>query len=199
VPDLTLIVPSLDLDVGQAAIQRARDKAGCDLIGVVGHDVGKRMFSHTVNQCFQGIDTPYIAIMSDDCEPQTEFFLQELMMVLDLDDTWGYVCPTMPCRTPPISDMKEPYHEPRIQQVDSVPFGCVVIKHAVLEQVGALDEQTFAHYCSDTDHQYRSRDCDPPWKAVWAQHVYVHRELHPPREPQWTLDRIQFMRRWGHT
>jgi len=196
-PDLTLIVPSLDLDTAKAAMSRARDMAGCDLVEVIGHDAGARMFSHTVNQCLAGIDTPYVAIMSDDCEPHTEYFLQELMMVLDLDDTWGYVCPTMPCRTPPICDMTEAASEPLIQQVDSVPFGCVVMKHAVLEQVGSLDEKTFMHYTSDTDHVYRAREHG--WKSVWAQHVYVHREQHPPREPQWTLDRIQFLRRWGHT
>ena len=194
-PDLTLIIPTLDLDVGKAAMTRARDMAGCDLVEVIGHDAGERMFTHTVNKCLQGIDTPYVAIMSDDCEPRTEYFLQELMMVLDVDDTWGFACPTMPCRTPPICEQGGPADEPVIQQVDSVPFGCVVIKHAVLEQVGALDEQTFTHYCSDTDHQYRSREHG--WKSVWAQHVYVHRELHPPREPQWTLDRIQFLRRYG--
>ena len=196
-PDITVIIPTLDLDVGRAAMARARDKAGCDMLEIIGHDAGRRMFTHTVNQCLLDTDTPYVAIMSDDAEPQTEYWLQELMMVLDLDDKWGYVCPTMPCRTIPICNAEGPSAEPRIAQVDSVPFGCVVIKRAAIEQVGILDEQAFEHYCSDTDHQYRARDHG--WISVWAQHVYVKRELHDPREPQWTVDRINFMRRYGHT
>jgi len=70
----------------------------------------------------------------------------------------------------------------------------VLIRREVFTDVGLLDP-SMRHYASDTDHQYRARAFG--WKSAFLPHVWVEREIHPPRQPMWSEDRAVFMKRWG--
>ena len=151
-------------------------------------DEDREGFTRTVNRGLAGTEAPYICIMGDDAVPETEGWLTALRKALD---GYGFAFPTMPCRTVPISRARKASPTEQLVEIPHGPYGCVLMRREVLEEVGLLDE-AFAHYGSDVDHQKRSS-----WKSVWAAHVYVRRELHEPREPWWTEDGLRFQERYG--
>ncbi len=185
--EVTLIVPTLSdktVDVSMA---------GCAVDVLVMKDLEGAGFTRTVNYGLRQVKTLYVAIMSDDCEPKTNFWLANLLLVLELDPTFGFVCPSMPCRIESMKDAKVT-ERPSLLGVDSVSFGCVVFPRKIISRVGYLDP-SFRHYASDTDYQMRARHFG--YVSVWAQHVYVHREMHDPIVEWWEKDRKRFYERYG--
>jgi len=62
-----------------------------------------------------------------------------------------------------------------IEPVNHIPFWCVLIKHAVLAQLGPLDSQ-YIHYASDND--YCDRAAAAGWQSVWVRDVYLEHQAH---------------------
>lgn len=158
-------------------------------------DSGRGGFTRAANAGLRVVlemDTLYIGIMSDDTKPKTENWLWHLATALEQSPHHGYAAPLMPCRTEGIMGV-EPVTEPHIVEHWGVPFGCVLIRREVFRDVGLLDP-LFRHYASDTDHQFRARRFD--WKSVVCYHVWVDREVHEPRQPDWTRDQALLKQRW---
>ena len=195
---IPIIIPTLDADLPERIVAQLGEP-GVDLdCGVhVVHDQVEQGFTRTVNEglrwALDETDAQHIAIMSDDCKPQTDGWLAALIDALNDDEANGFAAPLMPCRTPGVMGQK-PVNNRKIVEHWAVPYGCVLIRRAVFRDVGLLDP-VYAHYCSDTDHQYRSRLFG--WRSVVCWHVYVDREVHPPRQPMWSKDQAVLKRRWG--
>jgi len=196
-PTIGLIIPTLDPMKAQASKDKWAD-AGLDYLYMLAVDNECEGFTKTVNIGFECLALEeqdgnyyfdYFGILGDDAVPETEGWLLELRKALERG--YGFAFPTMPCRTIPISRARRASPTEQLVEIPHGPYGCVLMRREVLEEVGLLDE-AFSHYGSDVDHQRRSS-----WKSVWAAHVYVHRELHEPREPWWTEDGEEFRRRYG--
>lgn len=214
---VAIVTPTLDASLGWATIYAAKKTCGLPEIDVDvfvwdDHTEPRQRYTRTINTGLRlALETEatrtyqkrynYICLLNDDCEPQTDNWLAELIRCFDFGgpmlgdgERIGYVAPGQPCRTVGMMESEGPSDEPQIRHIFAVPFGCVVIRREVFTDVGLLDPM-FVHYASDTDHQYRSRSFG--WQSVWAPHVWVHRESHPPMMDLWTQDRRAFEKRWG--
>ena len=194
-PKIGLVVPTLDPKKAQASKDRWAEP-GLDYVWLLSIDKRGEGFTRTVNRGLELLITEcdltecdYFGILGDDAVPETDGWLLALRKALD--EGYGFAFPTMPCRTMPISRARRASPTEQLIEIPHGPYGCVLMRKEVLDEVGLLDEM-FIHYGSDVDHQRRSS-----WKSVWAAHVYVHRELHEPREPWWTEDGQRFRERYG--
>lgn len=194
---IPIVIPTLDPALPERiAAQLNAHEPGMDIDAIIQIDLARTGFTRAVNEGLKialnrGMD--YIGIMTDDCQPQTDGWLDKLVAALEDDDANGVAAPLMHCRTEGVNGI-EPKTEPFVVEHWGVPYGCVVIRREMLRDVGLLDP-IFGHYCSDTDHQFRARRFG--WRSVVCWHVYVDRELHPPRQPMWREDQAALKRRWG--
>jgi GT2 family glycosyltransferase len=192
---LPIIVPTLDADLPERIVaQLGEPGIDCDVHVV--HDQIRQGFTRTVNEGLRwALDTgaQIVGIMSDDCRPTTDGWLVALVEALESDAHNGFAAPLMPCRTPGIMD-QAPVSRRKIVEHWGLSYGCVLIKREVLRDVGLLDP-VFDHYCSDTDHQFRARLFG--WRSVVCWHVFVDRDVHPPRQPLWNQDQAKLKKRWG--
>ena len=102
---MTLIVPTLDSEKGWKTAWKAMETAGCNPVVMVSFDEFGDGFTKTVNRALEWCKDD-VCIMSDDAVPQTINWLSKLRKVLDRG--YGFVAPTMPCRTFPISKARRP-------------------------------------------------------------------------------------------
>lgn len=194
---IPIVIPTLDADLPtRLADQLNAREPGMNIDAIIQIDEARTGFTRAVNEGLKVAlqrDAAYIGIMTDDCQPQTDDWLAKLVTALEEDDANGVAAPLMPCRTAGVNGI-EPKATPFVVEHWGVPYGCAVIRREMLRDVGLLDP-VFRHYCSDTDHQFRARRFG--WRSVVCWHVYVERELHPPRRPMWEQDQAALKRRWG--
>ena len=62
-----------------------------------------------------------------------------------------------------------------LMEVDHLPFWCVLIKRAVIDKIGLLDED-FIHYGSD--NYYSKCATRAGFKSVWVQDVFLKHTHH---------------------
>lgn len=207
---IAVVMPTLDLELyeaqARAAVMEQRSGVGWAKLFCVQDSEPLQRYTKTVNRglrlalddewSHEGAMLPwdYICLMNDDTEPVTRNWLAELVWCMEQNDEIGYVAPAQPCRTEGMMEAEGPTDEPELRYIFAVPFGCVLIRREVFQDVGLLDP-TFVHYCSDTDHQYRARAFG--WMSAWAPHIWVNREAHEPKlAQQWYVDRARFYERW---
>jgi hypothetical protein len=215
VSNIAVVCPTLDVELHEVHVQEAVDRGGVERFWLYMMQDGepRQRYTRIVNRGIRlafadegarYIDDPdytppwdYICLMNDDTAPVTDNWLAELVWCMGRDDKIGYVAPGQPCRTegmPREVTPEYPTSTPEVRDIFAVPFGCVLIRREVFTDVGLLDP-TFVHYCSDTDHQFRARAFG--WRSVWAPHIWVDRESHPPKLMDlWYRDRALFYERW---
>ncbi len=176
---MKIIIPTLD----RAQAERTAERAGiAEPVIVV--DEARAGFTQTVNRGLrESLDGELVGVLVDDAEPVTKDWLKRLTDPFDKSQV-GFVGPSGPCRTDPQNQGK-PNEPLRYILVDHLAFFCVVMRTQMLKEVGLLDE-SFVHYGSDVDLQWRARQHD--WYSLWAKGVYVHHGLHYPVGEWWARD-----------
>jgi len=192
---ITIIVPTLDLERGEATMEAARELAGCAVESQIVVDTAGTGFTGTVNRGIKRIYHGDICILADDCEPSQDWLA---MLVAHADayrwrKVW-FAGPSGPCRTAPQNSGRPgDYRRPCI--VSHVAGFCLLIKAEAIEALGGLDAR-FTHYASDVDLQWRGQR-DHQAASLWVPGVYVGHGLHQPRADWWQHDQALLSELWG--
>ena len=167
--DYTIIVPTLDWAVGIKTGRAALANAGCDaLLDIIVDEYGEG-FTRTVNRGLRTLSTPYVCLLNDDAYPVTDNWLVLLRDAIDSKPEYGFAGPSGRCRGE-VQSSGWPGMPYGLRNVLLLSFFCVLIKRAVLEDVGLLDED-FAHYASDNWLMFEAYKRG--WRGVLVQHVFV--------------------------
>lgn len=169
---ITIIIPTLDEAKGQDVGKLALLTAGCSakLIVVAGP---KRGFTKTVNDGIRQTDREDICLLNDDVTCFQYGWLAILQRALYSSPEYSIAAPTGKSKTRPMGI--SPGGLTGIGVVDKVPFWCVLIRRAVLDDVGLLDE-SLTHYASDVWYCFIARRAG--WKLIWVRDVYLHHRAH---------------------
>ena len=174
--DITIVLPTLTLETGQATGNLAKISSGCrDHVQiVVSHDTEPLGFSRTVNAGIlrAGPETD-ICILNDDIFEFQYGWLETLRRVLYSNPTYGVSGPSGKSASAPANRGGPGQHGTQV--VDQLSFWCVLLKRDMIKQLGILDE-AFIHYCSDTWYCKVMRDAG--WKCVWAKAVFLRHRHH---------------------
>ena len=168
---ITIIIPTLDKERGEATGRLALLAAGCDaeLIVVAGPERG---FTKTVNEGMRQVTAGDICILNDDIGRFQHGWLRSLRNGLYANPRYGIAGPS--------GKSASESREGRVgmtglKVVRTLSFWCVLIKSAVIKDIGVLDER-FIHYCSDND--YCDRATRHKWQCVWVKRVFLDHQHH---------------------
>jgi len=170
---IDIIIPTLDHVTGASTGSLALLTAGCDarLLVVNGPQRG---FTATVNDGLARARADAdVCILNDDIHWFTHGWLEILRRALYSNARYGLACPTGKSRTAPMA--KAHIGGTGIEPVNCIPFWCVLIRHAVLAQIGPLDSR-YIHYASDND--YCDRAAAAGWQSIWVRDVYLEHQAH---------------------
>ena len=117
-----------------------------------------------VNQGIKLSSAPYVCVMNNDTVVHTKGWLSQLIAVAAIEPDIGLVNPRFEVKIKQRSD--KPYIE-----VDFCRGYCILIKRAVLEKIGGLDEGYGLGYYDDDDFSVRALRAR--FKCVRANDVYV--------------------------
>lgn len=117
-----------------------------------------------VNQGIGLSKSPYVCIMNNDTVVRTGDWLAELIDVADSSPDIGLVNPNFEVRHKEVS--KKPFAE-----IDFCRGYCILIKRAVIEKIGALDEEYGLGYYDDDDYSVRAIRAG--FLCVKANNVFV--------------------------
>jgi len=132
-------------------------------------------------------------VLNDDCAVGLGWLATLWEELESRPDCW-FAGPSGPCRTAPQCTGGKGDERPP-QVVSHVAGFCLVMKREALQALGPLDE-AFRHYGSDVDMQWRAQR-DHGKRSLWVPSVFVDRGLHAPHEPWYTMDNVEFWKRWG--
>lgn len=117
-----------------------------------------------VNQGIKMSDAPYICVMNNDTVVRTKGWLSKLAAVAELEPEIGLVNPKFEAK---VRDRPgRPYIE-----IDFCRGYCILVKRAVIEKIGGLDEGYGLGYYDDDDFSVRALRAH--FKCVRANDVYV--------------------------
>ena len=169
---IALIIPTLDADLGAATGALAQLTAGCAtrLLVVSGPPRG---FTATVNDGLAQTTTEDVCILNDDVLWFTPGWLATLSAALYSATDIGLDGPTGKSNTVPMC--KGAIGAAGLEDVAHLPFWCVLIRRAVLQQLGALDAR-YIHYASD--NAYCDAAVAAGWRNVWVRAVYLAHQAH---------------------
>lgn len=212
---VTIIIPTLEPERAVKTARQAIARAGCSKRATVQvvHDQDGEGFTRTVNRGLALVlaDKPSVlrpkdagdrasvlrgpvCLLNDDAEPVTAGWLARLLAELHRWEPFGvwFVGPSGPCRTAPQNTGR--VGDKRVPRIVSHLAGfCLLIAAEALQELGGLDE-SFIHYCSDVDLQWRARQRGK--FSLWVPDVFVSHAIHPPVSAWWQRDTITFERRW---
>lgn len=174
-PKVALTAATLDEARGNAALGLARATAGLACDSFLAIDTENEGGCRTANRVWKqalasGCD--YLAYINDDVYCEQEGWLARLVEVLEGKPEYGIAGAGGRCATAPQSRGR-PGLEPKVEECRLLSFFCVVIKRAVLNEIGVFDEAYF-HFGCDTEYCEVARRAG--WTLVWVRDVYVRHE-----------------------
>ena len=170
-----IVIPTLDPERGGDTGRLARITARCDCRIEVVHDQEGDGFTKTVNR---GIELRRpdedVCLLNDDVDIFHYGWLRTLQNALyvyhDCDYDYGIAGPSGESMS--ISCAGQLGDE-GLKSVNQLPFWCVLIRGAVIDKIGLLDE-AFIHYGSDGYYCRIARQNG--WQCVWVKSVYLRHE-----------------------
>jgi GT2 family glycosyltransferase len=169
---ITIVIPTVQPERAEDTAALAVLTAGCDCETVIVHDKKRQGFSKTVNRGWKQA-TGDTMILNDDILWFQYGWLDTLSRALHSDPSWGIVGPSGRSSTKPMC-----YGwagQSGFEIVDHLPFWCVLVKQALVEQIGYLDE-AFIHYGSDNHYCQMARRAG--CESVWVRDVFLKHEHH---------------------
>jgi len=200
---ILITTATLTFDVGSAAVEQARKTAGIDCDVFVSVDPLGQGGCKTANIGWKKAldeDYDYLVYLNDDVTITQSGWLRRMIEVLEERDNRGIAVTGGVCNTYPQNTGKPGLPE-KVIDVPMAAFFTVVIKRAVLESIGLLDDD-FIHFGCDSDYVERAKRFG--WKIVYIQDIYViHDHLEVKDRPQkirnWKRrDTTTFFDRWGY-
>lgn len=173
-----ITMATLDREVGRATCELAAETAGLPCEIVVAHDEFGEGGTKTANRAWREaltLDPDYLCYVNDDVEPRQRGWLRRLISVLENGPKIGIAAPGGVCGTVPQKNAKPGMPE-GVQIVKRLSFFVTVVKRAVLDEIGLLDE-SFRHFGCDGDYCHRAQEAG--WKCVWVRDVYVQHNATP--------------------
>jgi GT2 family glycosyltransferase len=165
-------MPTVEPKRAESTAKLAELTAGCECKTVIVVDDKRQGFSRTVNSGWKLAEGDAM-ILNDDLLWFQYNWLDTLARALYSDDKFGIVGPSGKSSTKPMC-----YGWPGMsghEIVDHLPFWCVLVKRAVVEQIGHLDE-AFIHYGSDNFYCRCARNAG--YESVWVRDVFLKHEHH---------------------
>ena len=142
-------------------------------------------FTRAVNQGIEATEAEFICVLNNDTIV-TDNWLKEMITIAGLKDNIGIVNPnsnTLGCSPPGNSiDVIETYAKGFLKDKDEytelgVAIGfCFLIKRALINKIGGLDEIFSPGYFDDTDYSLRAVQAG--YKSVCAKGAYVYHTEH---------------------
>lgn len=170
-----IVIPTLDQRLGESTGKWALATSlvrGAEL--VVSVDPGGQGFTKTANQGMRKASvTGDICLLNDDISWFPLGWLARLQAVLYQHPRYGLTAPTGNSGTAPMNKGKPGMFG--VQVVEQAPFWCVLLKRALLDDIGLLDE-SFIHYASDNWYCYQMRKRN--WQCAWVKDVYLVHHKH---------------------
>jgi len=164
--------PTVQLALAEDTARLAQLTAGCETEVVIVEDRNHHGFSRTVNKGWRQAEGDAM-ILNDDIEWFEYGWLDILRRGLYSDKGYGIAGPSGKSSTTPMCYGWAGQHG--LEIVDHLPFWCVLVKRALVEQIGYLDE-AFIHYGSD--NYYCKRAAKRGFKSLWVRDVYIKHTHH---------------------
>jgi GT2 family glycosyltransferase len=134
---------------------------------VVRDDPKEFGFSKNNNRMIRASLGKYIVLMNDDCFAVQQDWLDKMISRAEEDPSIGIVAPMLYGL-----DGKLQYSADKKMDskgiIADIPFACVLIKHALIDQVGFMNE-SFRY--SSEDYEYEKRAKEKGWKIAIASDV----------------------------
>lgn len=165
-------------------------------------------FARGMNRGLRASTTPWVCLLNNDTI-LTEGWLDRLLEVGEAHPEVGLINPvsnTFGDGPPPGVDLAEHAASVGKRPPGYVEMGacvgfCWLIRRAVIERIGLLDEAMGLAFFEDTD--YSRRAAQAGFRSVVARRAYVHHEEHrtvralPQREALFRENRRRFEAKWG--
>ena len=169
---ISIIIPTLDREKAEATGRLALLTAGCDARLIIS-DGPERGFTKTVNDGLrQTTKTEDVCILNDDVTRFQHGWLRTLRTALYSKPRYGIAGPSGKSAA---KSREGRLGMTGVEVVNQLSFWCVLIRRAVINEIGILDER-FIHYCSDNEYCIRAHR--KRWKCVWVKSVYLEHKHH---------------------
>lgn len=165
-------MPTVNPTLAEDTARLAELTAGCACATTIVHDRNGDGFSKTINQGMRAA-TGDVMLLNDDIEWFQYGWLDILRRALYERPEYGIVGPSGKSSTTPMCYGWAGAHG--LIEVDHLPFWCVLVKRALIDQIGYLDED-FIHYGSDNYYSKCARRAG--YFSVWVQDVYLKHTHH---------------------
>lgn len=194
---------TLNYNKGQRTCQQAVSSCGLtDVAYVVGLDTERHGGVKTANTAWREaleLDPLFLVYINDDVRLIQFGWLTRMIQALSSKPEYGIAGAGGNCGTEPQRSGR-PGLPPAVHEVAQLSFFCVVIKRAVIQQVGLLDE-SYIHWGCDGDYGCMAQTLG--WSLIWVQDVYAEHTYVPlaqrgPELDAWRAhDLALFQKRWG--
>lgn len=171
---IAIVIPTLTKARGESTGKMALATARCEAELIVSHDPDRTGFTKTCNRGMRQADeNSDICLLNDDILTFHHGWLATLQRALYYRKNYGIVGPSGGSSTNPMRGGFLGMEG--LREVRHIPFWCVLIKRALIDKIGLLDE-AFIHYASDSYYN----DCAKKagFKTVWCRDVYLEHKRH---------------------
>lgn len=194
---ILIVVPTLNRTKGENVGKLALTTAGCSVPVrvVVVHDVKRVGFTKVANKGMRASHKDEdICLLNDDVTEFQPGWLETLRKVLYLNSKYGLSGPSGKSAAAPMKEGGPGQSGTLV--VNIISFWCVLMKRAMLKELGYLDE-VYIHYCSDTGYCRRMKESG--WRCVWAKAVYLNHQYGASgyKKAWHKHDRKIYLSRWG--
>lgn len=165
-------MPTIHPELAADTMRLAQLTAGVATEPIIVHDARGDGFSRTVNRGWKQAQGDAM-ILNDDIEWFAYNWLDTLQRALYSEGGYGLAGPSGKSSTKPMC-----YGWPGqsgLEVVDHLPFWCVLVKQAVVDRIGHLDE-AFIHYGSD--NYYCKQAAAAGYASVWVRDVFLKHTHH---------------------
>lgn len=166
---IDIIIPTLSKEQGEETGRLALITAGLEARVTVVYDKDHQGFTKTVNRGIRQT-AGEVCLLNDDVRVFQYGWLRILHDTLMSGSSVGIVGPSGRCASVNKAGVSGDYG---YQNVHMLPFWCVLIKRAVFDEIGLLDED-FIHYSSDTWFCRLARRAG--YRVIWDKSVYLEHD-----------------------
>jgi GT2 family glycosyltransferase len=171
---ITIVIPTLDMARGESTGKMALATARCEAKLIISHDLKRTGFTKTCNRGMRRADAGSdICLLNDDVLTFHHGWLATLQRALYHKKDFGIVGPSGGSSTNPMRGGWLGMEG--LQVVRHMPFWCALIKRALINKIGLLDE-AFIHYASDSFYNDCARKAG--FKVIWCKDVYLKHQRH---------------------